>query len=354
MPRRCWIRAIALLWFAAGLVACQAESPKVECLSVEAAKAVMADESTGIFFDGLERAEIAALTGAPANGSSIEECRRSALARFQEGVLPFTDREKNALAQVVRQLCKKLEPDYPLFVLHPWKFVKLKEGLAAGFPFSRGPAIVLSERRIVFLTAGQRFLTEEESLRGYGSLFVHEQMHVLQRAYPDRFATLYSDVFGMVRGRVEPNRWITERQMSNPDVAERDWLFPVEKDGATRYFWPRTVLSKIDGVPDMRRHMEELVVPVEKSAKGGYRVMLNSDGVPKTQPVETLSDYLKKFPIVRSLDHPNEMSAYFFDAYFSEKYVRRDPKAPIATSAMGKAFVDWAQKNLREAKTATK
>ena len=108
----------------------------------------------------------------------------------------------------------------------------------------------------------------------------------------------------------------------------------------------------------MGRDFLAIAVELEKRG-GGYRVVKDSSGRPKYEPLDGLSSYVERFPVRRGLDHPNEIAAYMFGRVFSQDYLTDDREteqiAPARDddSAGGhrgeRAFVPfraWCRKNL--------
>ena len=67
-------------------------------------------------------------------------------------------------------------------------------------------------------------------------LLLHEQMHVLQRAEPELFDSLYKDQWGFIRAKsIKICPWIVQHQLLNPDAIDCPWVFPIRRGGQTRY-----------------------------------------------------------------------------------------------------------------------
>jgi hypothetical protein len=324
--------------------------PRIECLAVSTASAAILDESYEPYFSRLQRREIAALTGATVEAGSLDECRQVARQRFQEAVLPFSPREAEAIRRLAENVTVHLAADFPLFAKHPWRFLKVENRLCGGFPHTRGLCIIFSQRvvdRVVSLS-GQD--ANNRALQAMGPLFVHEQLHVLQRFYPDRFATLYQQQLGFVRGHVKDHDWLIERQILNPDALRLEWVFPTgEAHGETSHYWMRTILGGDRSVPRMGHDFQDVAVRVEPDREG-YHVQVNDAGTPVLRNVHRFREYLARLPVRRGLDHPNEITAYTFQQIVLEEYFPPDADRPAPDDARRKHFDPirkWAQQHLR-------
>jgi hypothetical protein len=340
---------------------------RIRCLNTKEAKQAIVDETFEPYHSQLQRREIAALTAKLPTAETIEACRDEARQRFKDAVLPFTEREEEAVEWFAREVRGRLAKDYPLFEQQPWWFMKVKDTLCGGFSHTRGPHIIFSQRTVDRIVRAPNEQDKSAALRGLGPLFVHEQMHVLQRLYPERFASLYTSVFGLERGRVEPNAWLVERQISNPDGVKLEWIVAMpNEDNEKRFYWPRTIL-KDTPLPRMGRDFLGIAVKLEKHGNG-YRVITGADGKPngkpKYQPLDSLTSFKQKFPISRGLDHPNEIAAYMFANVFLQNHLASDDKAQQIEASrdsdasdgtaddrrakqMYEPFRTWCSKNLR-------
>lgn len=313
---------IAMAWFA--LVA-TLSAAEVRCLPLDDARRAMADESHEPFFSVLQPREIAAMTGAALPPELTAEQRRDEVRRrFVAAVEPFAADEERALTSVVTEVCERLQPHYPLMADRPWLFVKFDDRLVGGFPHTRGPWIFLSERFLRRTTAARTEGRRGEALQGVEATLVHEQMHVLERFHPERFRTLFVEQFGFRFGAVQANAWIDERKISNPDAMRWEWAFPLERDGAPRWYAMQMLLRDGPEVPVMGRDFEFVGVRVEPYADG-FRP-LQTNGRPVVEPIRELRGYFDRFPTASGLDHPNELAAYLFSAvYLADQ--REEPNA---------------------------
>ena len=79
-----------------------------------------------------------------------------------------------------------------------------------------------------------------------------------------------------------------------------------------------------------------------------YYVQKDENGQLKIYDLSEFETYKNKFPITRGLDHPNEISAYMFSAYFISLYNNTTPFDDINKKAKSNSevFISWAKKYL--------
>ena len=306
-------RTSAIVWLA---LLASAAADEVRCLPPDEARRAMADESQEPFFAVLQPREIAAMTGTTVSPTLGPAARRDEVRRrFVAAVEPFTADEETALVAVVGGVRERLRPHYPLVANRPWLFVKFSDTLVGGFPHTRGPWIFLGARFVHRVTAAHAEGGRTATLRGVESTLVHEQMHVVERYEPERFKSLFIERFGFRFGKIEPNAWLDERRISNPDAMRAEWAFPIDRDGRRRWYSMQMLLRDGPEVPLMGRDFEFVGVQVEPTATG-FRPIL-ADGRPIVEPIRELKGYVDRFPTSSGLDHPNELAAYLFSAVYS-------------------------------------
>ena len=284
----------------------------VECLSGDAARAALVDDALEPYFATMTPAEAAAKTGARLKSATPAEQLAEIKARYQAGVRDFTDAQRAALAAYAGHLAPPLVRDYPVFGRQPWSFITTVDTLEGGMPYTRGTHIILPQRVLAQLTmmlqrAGDR------ALSGAASLLVHEQTHVVERLHPDLFAPLFTGTYHFVHAkRVEPNAWLTARQLENPDGVRCDWVFPIEHDGQTTYVLPLLAFDTPEPA-DVSGSMGTIAVDVEPAgADGAFRPVAGPDGVPRTRPLSAVTDYTAVAGRGGNNYHPNEIAADAF------------------------------------------
>ncbi len=280
--------------------------PAVTFLDQKAAAKVLADESVEPFFSVMQPKEIAALTAGKAKGKNLTELRKSCRDIFSGAAASFTNKEKAALTWLARQVSTQFMKDYPKFASLPWSFIKLSKPLAGGFPHTRNKQIVFTQALITNIVRSKDSGNEKRLIRALGPLFVHEQMHVFQRYNPKLMADLYTKVwkFQHIKGGIQSPQWLIDRNASNPDGIDINWIIPVGKD---KYLWPRAIFEREAEVNAMR-DMTMIGVNVIKTKKG-FAVVTDKNKKPVYKSLHRVNAYKEMFPTVRSLYHPNEIAA---------------------------------------------
>jgi len=340
----------------------RAAEPAVRCLPLDEARRAMADESHEPFFSILEPREIAAMTGAVSTGRTPAERRDEVRRRFVDAVQAFTPQEEAAMTAMTEHLRKLLQPRYPLVAREPFQYVKFSRSLVGGFPHTRGPWIFLGEGAVERFVKAWAVLEEQNKNgnrdRTIGSLttLLHEQMHVLERKYPEKFKNLYTEVYGFRFGPIRPDPWISARRISNPDALRWEWVFPVKRDGRELLFAPQMMLRDGRDVPRMGADFQFACVRVEP-AGDGFRTV-QKDGRPIVAPLTEVPEYVAAMPLPTGLDHPNELTAYLFEMIFANDVAELraegpppvDTKKPAGSSGL-KPEVErvrtWFRANLR-------
>ena len=230
-----------------------------------------------------------------------------------------------------------------------YRFIKVKESHCAGLAYTRTDCIILNQKKVAQICSARKESDEKTALSHGAALLVHEQLHILQRFYPDRFAPLYEGIWGFVRGHVAPNAWLTEHQITNPDAPCVEWITVYPGDnGMQRLLWMRTLIMGTGDVPRLGQDFEAAAVDIEKS-ENGFRVISDSNGKPVYKPMSHYSEYAERFcpAAKRGLDHPHEIAAYAFAELFLKDYVRiKQPRAESEKQAFWNSFRQWSRNHL--------
>ena len=316
----------------------------VQMLSAQRGREVIRGPADDPFFSRLHHREAAAMTGVTMEGKSIEQTRPFARDFFGQAVLEFTEDEADALTRQVAALVERFGDQYPLLVSGPWRFIKTRRDLCGGFSFTRADCIVLSERTLARFV---RSVSDEAGgmAASLQSLLLHEQFHVLQRRRPELFRPLYENVFGFRKSVVKIHPWIDQRQVTNPDGTDENWivLLTTSEDQPPKPCWIGTILVGDRSVPIMGRDFSGVAVQLEK-VEEGYQMVVGADGVPVHQPLKEFEVLTSRFPIRLGYDHPNEVAAYLF----SKMMMRPELDSDIAEVAaqVVRLSRDWLENTL--------
>ena len=330
-----------------------ATQPTAECLSGNAARAALVDDHLDPYFATMTPAEMAAKTGGPIAGDTPAARLADCLAKYQQAVSEFTPDERAALDWYVSKIDPPIARDYPVFGHQRWSFIRTADTLEGGMPYTRGPHIILPKSivsRLVFL---KNHMGDRAIAASIGIL-VHEQTHVVQRLHPDLFAPLYTTTFHFVHAkRVEPNDWLHQRQLENPDGIACDWVMPVAgDDGRPAYVLPLIAFDRPDP-PQMIPSLTMIAVDVEPVAgqPGVFRPVAGGDGTPKVRPLAEVDGYTAVAGAGGNNYHPNEICADAFarlvavDDFTDPKQLadRLGPDRAKKLEASNKPIRDWAK-----------
>ena len=322
-------------------------SVSVTFLDVQAGKAAIVDDSLDPYFDQLQAMEMSAKTGSPISGQTLEEQRQQCRRRYQAGVREFSDEEKEALRRFVRELYPALKQKYPLFAEMPWSFLKLSGKIEGGLSHTRGEHIIFSERTCKRLATLPQSAPERTAL-SFGSLLVHEQMHVFQRTNPGLFDSLYTDIWGFVKAKgVESCPWLEKHHLANPDGLDCCWVFPIQHRENTTYIWPLLVFAEGQDIKRMGRDFRMIAVELVKS-DGHFRPKLADDGRLVFRNLFEVPEYRDVFPSTGNIYHPNEACASVFaQIVMADSFNQARARTEKAESELAR-LRKWFAENLRE------
>ncbi len=327
--------------------------PRIDILSLEESQASILDESFEPYFSKLQKREIETFIAEKIESTNIEEVRAYGRQRFQDAVLPFSPEEAAALKSITSEVNDILLMNgITLMANHPWRFIKITSWLCGGFAHTRGSFIILSQSHMDYLVEHWKDdMTNEEKravLNRMGGLLVHEQMHSLQRSFPEKFKRLNTEFFNFVNGTVEKELEITLNQVSNPDAPNAEWLIPHQTD-ANKFYWIRTLLDKDVELPQMGRDFQDTVFTVVRK-NGKYEVEKDETNNLVSFGIDDFKFFVDTFPVTRGIDHPNEIAAYMFSDYFiallsEDKTAFENVSATAQTNSA--QFVEWVNAEMK-------
>jgi len=322
-------------------------SVSVTFLDIEAGKAAIIDDSLDPYFDQLQEMEMSAKTGSAISGQTLEEQRRQCRRRYQAGVREFTEEEKEAIRRCVEKLYPALKEQYPLFAETPWSFLKVSGNIEGGLSHTRDKHIVFSERTCKrFATLHQS--APERTALSFGSLLVHEQMHVFQRVNPGFFDSLYTDIWGFIKAKeIESCPWLEEHHLANPDGIDCCWVFPIQQGENTIYIQPLLVFAEGQGLKRMGRDFRMIAVELVKRG-GHFRPKLTNDGKPIFRNLLEVPEYRKVFPSTGNIYHPNEACASVFAQIVMADSFNPPRERPEKIERELARLRKWFAENLRE------
>jgi hypothetical protein len=313
----------------------------VEFLDGDAARAALIDDSIDPYFSRLEPHEMTAKTGSPITGDTreaqIAECKK----RYQAAVVDFTEDEKQLLSFFISKAQAALRRDYPVFGNTPWSIIKTSASLEGGMAYTRGGHIILPENVLARFSLFRKRL-KDRSLPIGASLLIHEQTHVLERLHPELFTSLFTGTFHFVHaGKIEPNAWLTDRQLINPDGPVADWVFPLTEDGKDSFILP--LIAFDDPNPTSLTHGISMIAVTMEPTKDGFKATLGTDGNPIVRSLADVAAYMQGPGAEQNNYHPNEIIA----DRFAEVIVFDDLMDPATKAQLAGASADKLEGRLK-------
>ena len=296
-------------------------APDISFADLAAGRAAIVDDPA--YFDRLQPMEMETKTGLPLEAGTLAEKRAECRRRYQLAVREFTTDDQAALRDAVKQVDELVRKDYPRFADTPWNFLKVANTIEGGFPHTRGKHIIFAEGVCRGIAAQSR--AGKGRPLGTIELLLHEQTHVVQRANPELFDSLYTGQWGFIRAKsIKTCPWIVEHQLINPDAVDCPWIFPIHRGDQTRYIWPLCSLSDGPGPKRMQNDFSMLAFYVVPDGEG-YRAELDGDGRPKYSDLLSVRDFCRVLSPSTNIYHPHEAAAdlfaklVLFDAYRSQR-----------------------------------
>jgi hypothetical protein len=346
MNRRALLFLSAVL-FAAWPVFAQSKATATHLilLSPDEAKAAIVDDHRAPYFDRLTPTEIAVKTGGPK--ADAAEARR----RYQAAVRPFTEDELAAFGSLVDWMQPKLATAYPMLDRTPFSLLKVGSSIEGGLPHTRDRHILFSVG-LLKQAAAMHQANPEAFRRAIGPLLLHEQMHVIERLYPERFEKLFTEAWRFRHLEKAPEHpWLSERQLLNPDGPDTRWIYSIKGEEGKRWIWPLVILREPKA--SMRMPQDFLLVGVAlQETENGFKVLEDpKTREPKFESLEAMEDLLRRFPNPGELYHPNEIAADWLAEIVWEDLngqgaATSDPEQAAARHRADKLRA-WARENLK-------
>ena len=285
----------------------QTVGPEVIFLEGYAGQRAIGDDSAMPYFSLLQPREMAAKTGAPLTATTLDAQREETRQRYRDGVMDFTDTEKDFLRGAVAATQPHVARNLPLLAETPWVFIKLGDHIEGGLPHTRGHFIVLSQQMLQGLQYSTQMM-EQQNLPPLPviMLFIHEQTHVFERANPDFFADYYQEQWNFVRQAVALPDDLKQRQLLNPDAVVCDWVKKHQGEGKSKWFLPLVGWNESE-TPSMPADMLAFGMWLDK--KNGKFLPIQQNGVTATTPLKDIDGYADLFIPNASLYHPEELMA---------------------------------------------
>jgi hypothetical protein len=308
----------------------------------EAKKAIVNDFKEP-YFERLQKNEMNAKTGKVLEGKDLKALQKAARAHYQASVLEFSEDEKKNIRWVVDSIHADLKKHYPLLPRQKWKFLKVNDSVEGGLPHTRHDFIVFSQRitKVIFANKKQN---EYFCLLGAANLFIHEQMHVVQRMNPGLFDPLYEDLWGFKKAKeIKPAdkklaSWLEGHHLLNPDGTDVMWVTSIKNDKETTWLWPLVTLKEAKLSPKMPQDFQMIGITIVPGKKEDTFIVNGKKGQPVFSDLSKIPAYMKKFNGHHGNHyHPNELGADIFANLFLADHLL-DP------AKIQKSYIDQSKK----------
>ena len=287
------------------------EAPRIRFLAPDEAAHALVDAGDTYYAD-MQLREIRMRMNSALPGVSLADARGAVRDLDTGAALAFGAEERAAIEHVLAIAQPQLAVRAPLYARTPWSFIKLADRAEFGFPHTRGPHIVLPAGTVAGIVRRHRALLANDAASADrqpgASLLVHEQTHVLQRAAPARFESLYADVMGFVHATPTPmTPWLDERVIRNPDAPDLGWVMPLDKlGGGADGVLPLLGMRDVE-FPRLQTDFRALAVDVARSPTGW--TVLQDGGQPRLRDLARVPGYAAHLPFDEEPFHPNEIAA---------------------------------------------
>lgn len=319
---------------------------RVEFLTNKSGPEVILDESFDTWISTMQKREIGAYIKTDVSNLTVEQAREMLKGHIGGGIMNFTDEEKKLLRTITTKTINVLNLNNLSFVAEqPWRFIKTRGDVCGGFAFTRGNCIVLNEKQLQYMAENKK--KNELLMERIGKLIVHEQIHILQRTYPEKFNRLNAEYWGFIKATVTSSDDMVLNQVSNPDAISPEWLI-ADPQKKKEFYWARVLFNSEVESPQMGKDFVEYAYKV-KASKGDYKLVIKK-GKPVRVLLSELSDYQKSFAVTVGIDHPNEIAAYLFGNYFMDLFNGKEPLSEVDQKRQKttKQFITWLTAELKK------
>lgn len=202
-----------------------------------------------------------------------------ALQAYEQGLLTFTEAEISQIRDFIRLV--------PALSGISWSFIKMADNLDWSFPYTVGKHVILPESLVLSIATQQRPKADAVTL-------LHEHLHILQRAEPQKYNTFYAKVYNMtIQDKLVLSQSLDDTLVTNPDGLDIRWVFtsPVaDNDPLSGDWWFCMQLDK-------NYNILKTAYPVHDGRVD------DSGGIP-------LAGFARFFDGLTNCYHPNEIFSY--------------------------------------------
>lgn len=301
----------------------QKENLKIHFLSAEEAGKVLSDTINDNYLLLLSPLEMEFKTGNELNSNNYDDQLIETIKRYKSNTMEFSNKEKTIIKKITNKISPVLQSNYAIFNNYEWRFLKVSNNIEGGIAHTRGNCIVFSESICNHMLQLYK-KDKEKALMTLGNLFVHEQLHVIQRDNPDLFDELYTEKWGFIEIKKLENDWLKKHLILNPDAPNWKWVFYL--DSANKYICPGIVF-KSDTIKNFHNNMRFVAIELTKNNEK-FEVKLDSNKMPIMENLYKIKEYNKFFAPSHNHYNPDELTADFFARIFIFDFFTDQAKIP--------------------------
>lgn len=244
---------------------------------------------------------------------------------YCDRILEFDEEHKLSLQWLAKSINDKLPEKYR-FLLNSLTICMLDDSLERGFPHTHKDCIFFS-KRILDRLKSYRFKNNiDMAIKNIGITLIHEQVHVLQREYPNLFKKLYTYYWTFIYNNkpIEGIDKYLDINRTNPDGTDLSWILDINN---------KKILILSPYKLDTKIHLGNVDI-IGIYLKDNGRVM-TIEGV---DDLVNIDEYRNYYNLYINHYHPNEISAELISLYYG--YLLNVNKIDIVNPAM-KQLVLW-------------
>ena len=196
-----------------------------------------------------------------------------------------------------------------------WKFIKIREYMDWGFPYTMSRSIVLPELKVREMVSAYCSKTPDLVVSGFKTLF-HEAVHLHQKKNQTLYQKIYHDSWGFKcvdPGDIFYLPFYAQHWVTNPDAMKVNYIIPIVQPGTNQrvdLFLPLLILNPENPKKVMGILIELDQVYNKELCKYQYYTTM------KYRTLCSLKEYTEKFfGMDRQLYHPHEIMANLLTDY---------------------------------------
>ncbi|MEM6257496.1 MAG: hypothetical protein AAGI37_04205 [Planctomycetota bacterium] len=288
---------------------------EVTFLEGEAAREAVAAEIGESYLSVLSDQEMTFKIGRALQGISLEARRESFVKHYLDGLVLFTEQEKQALQGYAAMADHFLAEKYPDLAEIPWTFTKISDGHENGLECTFGHVIAMRAELLSKISDPNYIGPNNVHYVIFGMLQYLVEKKILAEIHSDHesFYDFYQRTWGFIKLDILRNdAWRGEIEIRSPNTITSSWCINLGDPEAPTY----VLTTRFSNTPLMRgektqRDLSSVGVFVEQDVQGRWQTLLNNNGDPRFGYLsgERFRSRFDEVPIPTSF-HPNLIFAH--------------------------------------------